>query len=225
MNRTVLKEQARKLIEKNYWNSCAAGTVMALGSGILFTDIAALMIDPVSSDVFSFTLGGMSVFLTVVFYLLKGPCEYGSCRYFLKRTRDGKASLSDIRSGFQKDRFWKLIYPALYREIVIMLYALLFIIPGMIRYYDSYFTRFVIVDDPDLSPSQLHARSRELAKGHRKEMFLLDLSFILWNFASILTYSLTGVFYSYAYRTQTKALLYERLRRELREKQTEERAS
>ena len=51
-------------------------------------------------------------------------------------------------------------------------------------------------------------RSREMMYGHKWNAFVLDLSFIGWNFLSALTFGILGIFYVAPYQYATNAELY-----------------
>ena len=50
--------------------------------------------------------------------------------------------------------------------------------------------------------------SREMMDGHKFNTFILDVSFILWWFLSIITFNIAGIFYVFPYVYSTNAELY-----------------
>lgn len=70
------------------------------------------------------------------------------------------------------------------------------------------------------NPHQVLMTSYRLMKGHRKQAFLLDLSFIGWAILSVLTLGLSAI-YSLPYYTSATAIFYDNLVKQERDKLTE----
>jgi len=97
------------------------------------------------------------------------------------------------------------------RDALMALLALLFIIPGCIFYYSSYFAYQIMVDNPNLKPSEAIKLSKKMIKGNRTELFVLDLSFIPWILLICVTFGIASIYVTpYIYTTQ--ALYYENFR-------------
>ena len=54
-------------------------------------------------------------------------------------------------------------------------------------------TPFILAEHPQLTASQAIRLSEELMDGYKSELFLLDLSFIGWNFLAVLTWNLGNI--------------------------------
>lgn len=104
------------------------------------------------------------------------------------------------------DNYGKKLGAAFLQGLLIDLLSVLFIIPGIIFYYSSYFTYQLICEYPELSPMQAIKLSKKIVKGHRSELFALDLSFIPWYLLCIAVFPLI---YVVPYVSTTKALYYE----------------
>ena len=123
----------------------------------------------------------------------------------------GMQSDGTLTDGFRGDNLKQAAFTFLYRDLMIFLFALLLVIPGIIKMYEFYFVAPLTVDHPELSAVEIGDLSKGMTKGRKMELFMLDLSFILWNIASTLTAGLVGIFYYYPYRYQVKALAYREL--------------
>ncbi|MDO4720286.1 MAG: DUF975 family protein [Peptostreptococcaceae bacterium] len=64
--------------------------------------------------------------------------------------------------------------------IVFILVCLLFLSLPLIKLYELSMTPFILEDEQDLTVSETLRRSRELTKGHKLKIFLMDLSFVFW---------------------------------------------
>ena len=63
---------------------------------------------------------------------------------------------------------------------------------------------------PELSPWQAIKLSKKIVKGHRTELFALDLSFLPWIFLCVF---ICPIIYVYPYIYTTQALYYENFKR------------
>ena len=77
--------------------------------------------------------------------------------------------------------------------IFIALWSLLFIVPGIIAMYRYRMAYYILLDDPDKGPLQCIRESKELMRGHKKELFFLDLSFIGWEFLITISAGILGI--------------------------------
>lgn len=151
--------------------------------------------------------GGLSLLLTI---FLLGPLEVG-CRNFLKKNLNAPAELDAMNTAFVP-KYWHNLATMLVKRIFILLWTLLFIIPGLIMSYAYEMTPYILNDNPDLGAKETLDRSREMMKGHKWELFVLDLSFIGWFLLSIVTFGIADIFYVHPYYTSTHAAFYEALK-------------
>lgn len=98
---------------------------------------------------------------------------------------------------------------AFLKGIITYALSLLFIIPGIVFNYSSYFAYQIMCDNPELKPMDAIKLSKKIIKGNRTELFLLDLSFIPWGLLCIFV---LPVIYVLPYVYTTQALYYENFR-------------
>jgi len=99
-----------------------------------------------------------------------------------------------------------------YRDLYVILWALLLIIPGIVKMYQYYMVPYILTDNPDMEYRAALDKSREMMEGNKWKTFVLGLSFILWDFLGALTFGIVEVFYVQPYRHLTFAALYRELR-------------
>ena len=90
------------------------------------------------------------------------------------------------------------------------LWSLLFIIPGIVKSYSYSMTYFIMKDDETIEGTEAITKSRELMYGHKKELFLQDLSFIGWILLSILTFGILSLWVG-PYMQLARAEFYNKL--------------
>ncbi len=151
-----------------------------------------------------------ALIFAVIDALLLNPLEVG-CRRFFLVNGGAPATLNEVIFGYE-NRYWNVVKTILLRDIYIFLWSLLLVIPGIVKGYSYRLVPYVLADDPGVTPAQAIDISRSLMKGQKWRAFVLDLSFLGWNFLAALTAGLVGVFYAFPYECATDAELYRVLR-------------
>ncbi len=110
------------------------------------------------------------------------------------------------------DNFGKYIATMIVREIYVFLWSLLFIIPGVIKHYAYSQTKYIIHDNNNLKTSDAIKMSDIMTKGFKFDLFVLDLSFILWYVLVACTAGI-AIIYVTPYVETTRAMYYENLKK------------
>lgn len=134
---------------------------------------------------------------------------------FIRRRPEDEFHLSGelgflFKHTFDATYLKKLVLGIL-RSLIIFALAILFIVPGVIYYYRSYFAYQLLDEYPDLKPSEAIKLSGKITTGNKGELFVLDLSFIGWYLLGIITLGI-GMIYVLPYYMTTQALYYENFR-------------
>lgn len=158
----------------------------------------------------SIMMGAASAFAGILELVVMGPIAVGLCCVLLNVLRKGKADIEDLFHGFSNNFFNNFI-TGLLVGIFTFLWSLLFIIPGIIKKYSYAMAMFIQYDNPNMSETDAITASRKMMKGHKGELFVLDLSFFGWYLLSILTFGLL-LLYVAPYHHAAKAAFYENLK-------------
>ena len=137
---------------------------------------------------------------------LLNPVIVGCRSYSLENSR-GNASLKELGYSFSNE-YWRVVKTMFFNDIFLILWSLLFLIPGIIKSYSYRLVPYILAEDPDISGTEAITRSRQMMNGHKWRTFVLDLSFILWDLLSAITFGVVGIFYVGPYKMQTDAELY-----------------
>lgn len=170
MNMSSCKEEAKRVLKGNWITAFAV---------ILLYSLIFSLASTVTGGVASFIISvSMLIALYNVFisaYLGKGY----EINYMVK--------------GYDKGIGNRIALSAL-KNIYIILWSLLFIIPGVIKAYSYCLAEFISRENPEKSATECLDESRQIMDGHKMELFLFDLSFIGWHLLSALT---CGILYIY----------------------------
>ena len=157
------------------------------------------MVPPVSSTV-----------IDILMQVLRSIVGAGFILFLLNTIRNTGACFGNLLDGF--GFFFKIILLSILEYIFITLWSLLFIFPGFIAAFRYSMAIYLLVDDPSRSPLECIRLSKEMMKGHKWELFVLDLSFIGWDILAMLPVVGYAVqIWTVPYISMTKALYYEQL--------------
>lgn len=138
------------------------------------------------------------------------PLEVGCKKYYLRNLNE-PAQVGNI--GYAFDHNYKNITKTMFfRDLFTVLWTLLFIIPGIVKFYEYQMIPYLLADNPQMTKEQAFEESKRMMQGQKWKAFVLDLSFIGWNILSALTLGILGIFYVQPYMDATHAALYEALR-------------
>lgn len=138
------------------------------------------------------------------------PAMYlGIFMLFLSVSRGHKPELKEMFNGFH---YWgKAFAMYFFASLFIFLWALLFIIPGIIEAFSYSMMWFIMADDPDISPLQALRKSKNMMMGHKNELLMLNLSFLGYLILSVMTFGILYIIYVGPYYQIALAEFYESL--------------
>lgn len=127
-----------------------------------------------------------------------------------KNFSTGEGISTVFKNTFKKN-YGRKLGLVLLKGVMTYLWSLLFIIPGIIYAYSVYFASQIMCDNPDLTASQALDISQRMVKGHRIELFIMNLSFIPWMFLCAIGLGIPYI-YVLPYIETTNSLYYENFR-------------
>lgn len=94
--------------------------------------------------------------------------------------------------------------------VKVFLWTLLLIIPGIIAAYRYRMATYIWLENPSLSATEAINMSSDLMRGHKFELFVLDLSFFLWGLSVVFSLGLM-LFWVAPYVQVTEAVFFREL--------------
>ena len=132
----------------------------------------AFVLSGILSAVSTVTSGIGSIILT-------GPLMFGLYKSFLNATRTKNSiSFDGAFDGFKN--FGQTFLLGFMQSIFVMLWSLLFFIPGIVKTYSYSMAYYIMADHPEYDWNQCITESRNMMRGHKWQLFCLDFSFIGW---------------------------------------------
>lgn len=197
---SLLKVRAKEIIREN-----------------LKVCILALAIIPIILELVPSLLENFEVFneqsvtlITIVFTLVSYIFAPSILKLALSLVNNKPATKEEFLDGFKV--IGKAIGLGIVMGLIILIGTLIFIIPGIVALYTLYYSFYILAEDHTKTISECLSESRELTKGYKFQLFILELSFIGWNILVIITFGIAGLWVT-PYVTLTEALFYEELKK------------
>lgn len=210
---SFLREEATLKLEGK-WGFCVALSlvyyiIVQVAGNICTAPLDLLEVKRLlGADITSETYGYVALFpvFLIVLICFNSLMSWGYTITFLRLFRDKKKDLSYLFAGFQQ--FKRVLGTMLLMTLYILLWTLLFIIPGYIKQYSYAMTPYILEDRPDLSYDEAIEESMRMMDGYKGKLFCLHLSFIGWGILAILTCGI-GFLWLYPYIMTAQAAFYE----------------
>lgn len=132
----------------------------------------------------------------------------GYARYALNLCDGWPARFDDLFSQFKY--FGKVFVLYFLMGLYTALWGLLFVIPGIVASYRYAMAPYILLDNPELTPSECISRSKEIMYGNKADLFVLELTFIGWAILTVFTLGVGNLFLQ-PYIAVSKAVFYRKL--------------
>lgn len=154
---------------------------------------------------------GTSATSTLVQIFILFPVALGFTNAFrrLVVAQENKLLYNTVHIAFSN--YWHKVWGMLLMAIFIALWTFLFIVPGIVKAYSYSMTPYILEENPELSANEAIDRSRFMMRGHKFDLFWLQLGFIGWFFLCILTGGI-GFLWLEPYYSSAKAAFYEEVK-------------
>ncbi len=153
---------------------------------------------------------GAGIFLSV---FVLGPLNVGYANSVLLMYQTGNTDATRNLWDCATYNYVHKMLGYLCMSVKIILWCLLFFIPGVVMSFAYAMTPYILHERPELSPWEASTRSREMMRGHKFDLFYLCLSFIGWFILAIFTFGI-GFIWLIPYMQMSIAAFYEDLKAE-----------
>lgn len=226
--RKELKDRAKAGLKRNYWKSVIVGLLVSLigagtvanGKSNMDDGTLAHVFDGMTSGEILLGIGLLvgailtgclisAIFRAIVY----NPLKVGISEFCLDAV-NGDAKFSTLVNGY-KSNFFSNVWALLLKDIYVVLWSLLLVVPGIVKAYEYSQVSFILAENPGISAKEALKMSKAMMKGNKWNAFVLDLSFMGWDILAAVTLGILGVFYVEPYKLLTDAALYERLKQNI----------
>lgn len=227
--RSELKDRAKAVLKKHYWTLLPLSILLVIIEGRMVsvqmsmdTDSNMVFQLQILNRVFSIpevtptlallvAISGIVFLVATVFAL--NVLRYGLMNGF-RAASEERLDTFDVLCGFRQ-QYWHVVAVQFRKGLSIFLWSFVFLIPGIIKSYEYCMVEYILYDHPEWSVEETLAYSRMMTMGKKWDIFVLDLSFILWyllfGFLDLFTLGLASLLLN-PYILQTGAELYLEIR-------------
>ena len=198
---------------KGNWAPAVVATIILYIMSMVAGGATGLM-NPVSYILSSALFGLFWLFTIFVI----NPLQTGYANSLKTLSQDGDSDIINnmFRIGF--GRFLDIRRGTFLTGLFTFLWALLLIVPGIIKSFSYAMTPFILIDNPELTANEAIDRSRAMMRGHKFDLFWLLLSFIGWFILCMLTLGI-GFFWLIPYTYTSVAGFYKDVKAEYESRQ------
>lgn len=192
---------ARRNLEGTWGISVGVALVAALLGGLIagtgsninfnFNEDTVRNLPPIFWTVL-LPLVSLAGLLGIVSFILGGTVELGYAKFLLKQYDRKELQFSDLFSQFE--RFGTSFAQKFLRMLYTCLWALLLVIPGIVKGLSYAMTPFILEEHPEMTASEAIKASMKLMDGHKMDLFILGLTFLGWEILACLTMGIGFLF-------------------------------
>ncbi|GKX66520.1 DUF975 family protein [Inconstantimicrobium mannanitabidum] len=214
-SRKELKDRAKSILREIYWCAFGVSIVIALagggssGGGSAYHHNDSNVYNHFDDWRLALILLTISIGIVVLIFLrifIGYNLEVGGRRYFIQSAQR-KNNKKCFSFAFKEGNYIGIVKTMFVTKVFIFLWTLLLIIPGIIKSYAYRMVPYILADNPNIGVMDAIKLSNEMTRGHKFEIFVLDLSFIGWYLLGALALGV-GVLFVMPYENATNAELY-----------------
>ena len=153
--------------------------------------------------------GTVTLFVSVMVMLLVAVLNAGCILYHLGVRRGEEMSFTTLFDGFAF--VGKVILLDLAVTVSIWLWSMLFVIPGIIAGYRLRFAVHNLCENPEIGVMEAMSLSTLQTRGHKMDLFVLDLTFLGWQLLCMLTLGIANIWVA-PYMLQTNVGYFQQLK-------------
>ena len=135
---------------------------------------------------------------------------------YLNLALKAKPSYARLFLGYRSvEYFLRIVITEIAQYIMLILWFLLLIVPGIMKAYSYTMTELILVEHPEYTPLQAITASKEMMYGHRWEFFCLQARFWAWMLLVSFTFGIAAL-WVYPYYMTAKSKFYLELKERMK---------
>ena len=140
-----------------------------------------------------------------LYFVLGSIIAVGYAKFNLNLADQLEGTFENLFAYFS---YWKTTVAARFlRNIYVLLWSLLFIIPGIMASLSYAMTNYILAENPEISASEAITLSKQMMDGNKWRLFCLEFSFIGWSLLCGFTLGI-GYLWLTPYQQAARAAFY-----------------
>lgn len=152
----------------------------------------------------------VTIFISVMTWLLSSVLVGGWSLYHLGIRRKQAMGYATLFDGFSF--VGRLVGVSLAVSVLVTLGSMLFVLPGFILGYMYRFAVYNLCENPEIGVLTALRMSRLQTRGHKMDLFVLDISFFGWSILNAVTFGISAIWVM-PYVEQTNVGYFQQLKR------------
>lgn len=206
------KSEALAALRGNWAPAVLLALVLVLIISIIETPYVLNYMHLVTTDPAAIASSSSLRWLNFVFragmLFICGPLMVGISNSYRMILAEGDNRFTSNAFKIGYGRYLRHLWAFFLRNLMVFLWTLLLIVPGIIKALAYAMTFYIIVDDPEIPAGKALALSQEMMRDHKYDLFYLYLSLAGWLFLSILTLGI-GLLWFLPYAQTAQASFYQ----------------
>jgi hypothetical protein len=150
-------------------------------------------------------IGLLMIIWFLVQLIVGGAVTLGYARFNLQLVDGEEVRFRNLFTHM--NRKWEGFCMQFFRGMLILLWSLLLVIPGIIASYRYAMTPYILAEDDSLSVMEAISLSKKMMKGNKWKLFCLDLSFLGWALLCFVTMGIASLWIN-PYTEASRAAFY-----------------
>ena len=188
--RSFYREEAQRKLTGRYGEVIIYLILTGIATGILTSLTDSFRPEYQGGVMVDQGVPGLVTLFSALGFLLSAGLAYSVQSLFIDISNNEEFNIwQKIKSGFVND-YGRNIVLVFMQGLFTFLWALLLIIPGIIKAYAYSMSMYIAIKEPRVQGIEAITRSKTMMDGHKMDLFLLDLSYIGWYLLSLLTFGI-----------------------------------
>ncbi len=128
--------------------------------------------------------------VSIIIFIVGAIVIYSTTKMFIQTADDQTPVIEEIIVAGVKENPLRSIGLQFLIGLFTLLWALLFIIPGIVKAYAYSMSFYLTIRKPSISSSDAIDISKKITMGYKSDLFMLDLSYLGWYFLGLFTFGI-----------------------------------
>ena len=220
-SRAILKDKAKKQLRNTYWYAFVVSLILNIAGGSGRSSLGIFQnhnmdlgeYTDMFNNIYFATIVIVTLFAIAFRIFVAYSLQVSGSKFFIENTKSN-CQLNNLGFSFKKGQYLDIVKTMFVKSIFVFLWTLLLIVPGIIKSYAYRMVPYILAENPNIDTNKALELSDEMTKGHKLDIFILDLSFLGWYLLGVLACGM-GVIFVRPYQDETNAELYNALKQNM----------
>jgi uncharacterized membrane protein len=133
---------------------------------------------------------GLASLFNFLAFIATAYISFSTLKAFIRITQSTKLDYQELLLTGFKEQPIKIPLVSFLGNIFIFLWSLLFVIPGVIKYYAYSLSMYLLIQEPSIEVTEVLKKSEVIMNGKKMQLFMIDLSYFGEYILGLLTFGI-----------------------------------